>query len=79
MKLVTHPDVGQEWSEVEVVKTGSNQEILKIETTGGVLECTPYHKFYVQIGTLNRGGRIVMKRANELSLGDRLIKFFVQT
>lgn len=66
---------GQEWSEVEVVKTGSNQEILKVETTGGVLECTPYHKFYIQVGYEKNGGKVIMKRANQLIEGDKLIKF----
>ena len=40
---------GEEYSTVEVVKTGEDQtEFLKIETTDGAfLTCTPYHKFFV--------------------------------
>jgi len=66
---------GEEWSEVDVVKTGSNQEILKVSTSVGDLECTAYHKFYIQEGVPNRGGEIVEKRAHELKIGDKLIKF----
>lgn len=70
---------GKEWSNVEVVKTGTGEEILKVSTTGGNLECTPYHKFYIQVGSPNRGGRIIEKRAHELCEGDRLIKFELPT
>lgn len=70
---------GKEWSQVEVKKTGSNSEILKVSTTGGSLECTPYHKFYIQVGSPNRGGKVIEKRAYELCEGDRLIKFDLPT
>jgi ribonucleoside-diphosphate reductase alpha chain len=41
---------GQEYSTVEVMKTGENvQEFVRVECTdGSVLTCTPYHKFYIQ-------------------------------
>lgn len=43
---------GREWSTVQVVKTGENQELVKVVTgQGGILECTPYHKFYDVHGT----------------------------
>ena len=43
---------GAEFSETTVQKTGENQELITIETSDGcTLECTPYHKFYIQDGT----------------------------
>lgn len=40
---------GKEFSPVVVKQTGENQELIKIEfSDGSELECTPYHKFYIQ-------------------------------
>ena len=40
---------GEEFSETTIHKTGVNQELMTVETSDGcVLECTPYHKFYIQ-------------------------------
>lgn len=59
---------GKEWSEVEVVKTGENQKLLKVTlSTGQELECTEYHKWYL------RDGKEV--RTVELAAGDKLMKF----
>lgn len=59
---------GQEWSKVDVVKTGENQKLVKVVTsTGQELECTEYHKWY-----LSDGSEV---RTNELKVGDKLIKF----
>lgn len=67
---------GKEWSETTVRKTGVNQKLIKVTTSfNQTIECTPEHKFYVQVGSLGRGGKIYEKRANELKTGDRLIKF----
>ncbi len=42
---------GKEWSNSLVAKTGENQKIIKIITDDGCeLECTEYHKFYIQLG-----------------------------
>lgn len=61
---------GEEWSTVEVVKTGENQELVTVKTNSGFdLDCTEYHKFYV----LEAGG-ITEKRTYELRPGDKLIK-----
>ena len=39
---------GQEFSKVEVVKTGEDQELVEVHIDDGtVLSCTPYHKFYI--------------------------------
>lgn len=63
---------GQEFSEVEIVKTGTNQELLKVYFDNErVLECTHYHKFYVY--GVNK--EIVEKRANQLKIGDQIIDF----
>lgn len=67
---------GEEWSKVTVKKTGSDQELVRVNLSSGQeIDCTSYHKFYVQIGRLGRGGKIVEKRAQELEEGDKLIKF----
>lgn len=40
---------GEQWSETKIVKTGENQKLLKVNfSTGDYLECTEYHKFYVE-------------------------------
>ena len=58
---------GTEFSETTVHKTGENQELMTIETSDGcTLECTPYHKFYIQ------GGATV--EAQELKENDKLIQ-----
>lgn len=67
---------GEEWSKVTIKKTGSDQELVKVKLSSGQeIDCTPYHKFYVQVGIPGRGGKIVEKRAQELEEGDKLIKF----
>lgn len=63
---------GKEFSEVEVVKTGTNQKLIKVITSSGFeLECTPYHKFYVQ---KSYGTKSVETRAKDLKPGDKLIR-----
>lgn len=42
---------GEEWSKTTVVKTGENQEVLKVLTYNSILICTPYHKFYLEDGS----------------------------
>ena len=67
---------GKEWSETTVSKTGENQKLVKVTTNfNQEIDCTEYHKFYIQEGVLGRGGRIVEKRAFELKSGDKLVKF----
>lgn len=61
---------GEDWSNVKVVKTGSNQQLLNVSvciyidgkyTEDSTLTCTPYHKWYLENGDevrsfqLNRG------------------------
>lgn len=71
---------GEEWSEVTITKTGENQNLVRVMTNSGYeLDCTPYHKFYVQKGYSHGTGKnkleIIEKRAEELQPGDKLIKF----
>ena len=64
---------GQEWSSVDVVKTGTNQKLITVTTDSGIsIDCTEYHKFYV---STDYKGNVVEKRAFELTKGDKLIKF----
>ena len=62
---------GKEWSETTVVKTGTNQKLIRVETNfNQSIDCTEYHKFYVRVGNT-----CIEKRAYELKEGDKLIKF----
>jgi ribonucleoside-diphosphate reductase alpha chain len=65
---------GQEWSDVVVTKTGENQELITVKTNSGFeVDCTPYHKFYIQEGS-SRDGKVIQVSAAELKSGDKLIK-----
>lgn len=65
---------GQEWSDVVVIKTGQNQELITIKTNSGFeVDCTPYHKFYIQEGS-SRDGKVIQVSAAELKSGDKLTK-----
>ena len=58
---------GEEFSETIVQKTGTDQELITIETSDGcTLDCTPYHKFYLQDGST--------VEAQELKDNDTLIQ-----
>ena len=57
---------GEQFSEVEVVKTGENQELIDVYTSDGCkLSCTKYHKFYnsqhklVEACNLNSGDELL--------------------
>lgn len=64
---------GEEFTTTKVVKTSDDSKLLRVVTSSGQeLECTEYHKFYVQLGY---GGSVVEKRTHELKSGDKLIKF----
>ncbi len=62
---------GMMWSEVDVRKTAENQQIIKIMTKSGkILECTKYHKFYIQ--NKDEGELFYEVRAQDLKLGMKL-------
>lgn len=64
---------GVEWSKTKVVKTGVNQDLLKVSLSDGKeLDCTHYHKWYVQEGYNELS--IKEKRTFELEPGDRIVK-----
>lgn len=59
---------GEEWSTTTVRQTGTNQKLIKVKmSNGSIVECTPYHKFYIETGT-----RPV--EAKDLKPGMKLIK-----
>lgn len=71
---------GEEYSNVLVQKTGENQKLVRVITSGGQeLEVTPYHKFY--IAKTDKSGKMIYPasykevRAEELKADDKLIKF----
>lgn len=74
---------GKEWSETVVRQTGVAQELIKVLLSdGSALECTPYHKFYLQDGYMHakslravNSRKILERRAGELKPGDAILKF----
>jgi ribonucleoside-diphosphate reductase alpha chain len=65
---------GVEWSKTTVQKTNDKAELMRITfSDGATLECTPYHKFYIQIG-YNKN-KVTIKQTNELEVGDKLVKW----
>jgi len=74
---------GYEYSKVMVEKTGDNQPLIEVETNEGViLNCTPYHKFYIyNITKYSKDGFPMIDRNNikkvdaiDLNVGDILIE-----
>jgi len=64
---------GEEFSKTTIHKTGVNQELMTVETSDGcILECTPYHKFYIQNNDDNYFVKLV--EAANLNVGDQLIQ-----
>ena len=64
---------GREFSTVHIVKTNDEATLLELQFSNGEsLKCTPYHKFYIKDGYR---GRVIEKRAFELTTSDKLIKY----
>jgi ribonucleoside-diphosphate reductase alpha chain len=64
---------GEEWSGVTVEKTSERSHLIRVNLSDGTfLECTDYHKFHIKLGY---GDKSEIKRAHELELGDKLIKW----
>ena len=71
---------GEEWSETTVMKTGENQDMVRVKTSSGnELDSTLYHKYYVLEDTVSgkrtKPPRYKEVEAKDLKVGDRLIKF----
>lgn len=64
---------GEEFSEVEIKQTGKNQKLIEVETDdGSKLNCTEYHKFYIQNKDLS--SKILIKPAKNLQVNDTIIQ-----
>lgn len=64
---------GKQWSLTKVVKTGTNQKLIKVTLSiGDHLYVTPYHKWYLTVDD-----KEVEKRTNELNVNDVLIEYSV--
>jgi len=64
---------GEEFSEVDIVKTGIDQELIDVYTDdGSKLSCTPYHKFYIQ--NSYSANSVEQVEAKDLKPNDRIIK-----
>ena len=67
---------GEEYSEVEIVKTGVDQDLMDVYTDdGSKLTCTPYHKFYIQNSySANSTNSFEQVEAKDLKPNDKIIK-----
>jgi ribonucleotide reductase alpha subunit len=74
---------GKEWSETCVRQTGIDQKLIKVMLSdGSYIECTLYHKFYIQSGYLSKKSRmaalkgtsakVTEVRAGDLKINDTL-------
>ena len=64
---------GNEFSEVQIFKTGENQKLIEVHTSDNcILSCTPYHKFFIQ--TEYARSKINVVDAQNLQKGDKIIK-----
>lgn len=64
---------GEEWSDVTVVKTGVDQDLIDVYTDdGSKLTCTPYHKFHIQMDY--NLSSIIEINASDLKPNDKIIK-----
>ena len=73
---------GKEFSNVEVCQTGENQDLVKVSfSDSSTLECTPYHKFYIQEKYISQYSDDIINHKNvksidaqDLRQGMKLIK-----
>ena len=62
---------GEEFSETVIYKTGEDQELIEVHmNNGSILNCTKYHKFYIDNGE----GQTIIEAKN-LSINDTIIDF----
>jgi ribonucleoside-diphosphate reductase alpha chain len=63
---------GEEWSETEIKQTAESAKLMTVTlSNGAVIDCTPYHKFYVMDQYHSKPREV---RAGDLNLGDKMIK-----
>jgi ribonucleoside-diphosphate reductase alpha chain len=63
---------GEEFSEVEIKRTGENQSLIEVHTDdGSMLTCTPYHKFYIETSSSD----VSKVDAQDLKEGDAIIEY----
>jgi len=63
---------GTDWSPTPIFQTSEGQKVLEVTLSNLTkIKATPYHKWYVMDGY----SKVVEKRTNELTIGDKLIKF----
>ncbi len=67
---------GDQWSDTEVKKTGIQQKLIRVTlSNGSKIDCTEYHKFYIETGTRPADkSRPEQVEAKDLSIGAKLIK-----
>ena len=80
---------GEEFSEVVVRKTGENQKLLVVKMTDGtVLECTPYHKFWIMVdgyetevpaADLKSGDATIPYTINDVSIPSKIVVYVIDT
>jgi ribonucleoside-diphosphate reductase alpha chain len=64
---------GNEFSEVQIFKTGENQKLIEVHTSDNcILSCTPYHKFFIQ--KENARSPVIVVEAQNLQEGDKIMK-----
>ena len=64
---------GEEFNEVEIFKTGENQELIDVYISDGCkLTCTKYHKFFIQNNYSKKSKELI--EAKDLKIGDKIIK-----
>jgi len=62
---------GEEWSSVEICKTGVNQPLLRVVFSNYKrIDCTPEHKFYIE-----REGKVIKMDARDLQPGMKIEGF----
>jgi ribonucleoside-diphosphate reductase alpha chain len=72
---------GEEFSEVEVMKTGAEQPLITVNCSNGMsVKCTPYHKFHIETSsTPSKQSIPEIIEAKDLKIGMRIVRFSFPT
>jgi ribonucleotide reductase alpha subunit len=66
---------GEEWSNVTVAKTGTEQQLVQVDLSNGTsIICTPYHKFILRCDRALPIKEMARTEAQNLKIGDTLVK-----